>query len=556
MKFLESCRLLISTLSPVHIGCDEDYDPTNYVIENHTLHEFEPSAVQKALTIQDRRELLRIVSNPNNQRMLQEVQAFFYQRRHVLIMVAKRRVPVVQKLVEFYQGRVGQTVQTEGDGSQLINKLAIGRTFFNPVSGAPILPGSSLKGAIRTALLDSINNGKPLLGEESRLAQSKISREQQSANRKLQQRLFQSREFEQDPMRLVQLMDAGFMDREGVGSELRFAVNRRRKAPKPGDSSTKSQAEQRDLYQLLECIPAARFRVFAGELTVQRVDSIYNGGDRLPSLSFRWDAQQIAMACNRFYRQQLEMELEQMRERGYLDVHWAKMIEQLLNGPVGQRLKQNQAFLLRVGRHSGAESMTLDGVRSIKIMLGQDGVTRRMNSENRATGTSWWLAASDTQARTGMLPFGWLLVELQPMDQPLLDWTETREALSGLSTEYMVWLERERQRVVVALRQQADEDARQQAAITRANATLEQKAIAELRDWFIADRKTKQLKPMGRVVGTLNRLLKEGLSWPLADRRALATLAEEIFNQKSIGGDDKAQRERQAKIQQLLEEKQ
>jgi hypothetical protein len=200
--------------------------------------------------------------------------------------------------------------------------------------------------------------------------------------------------------------------------------------------------------------------------------------------------------------------------------------------------------------------MTLDGVRSIKIMLGQDGVTRRMNSENRATGTSWWLAASDTQARTGMLPFGWLLVELQPMDQPLLDWTETREALSGLSTEYMVWLERERQRVVVALRQQADEDARQQAAITRANATLEQKAIAELRDWFIADRKTKQLKPMGRVVGTLNRLLKEGLSWPLADRRALATLAEEIFNQKSIGGDDKAQRERQAKIQQLLEEKQ
>ena len=46
MKFLESCRLLISTLSPVHIGCGEDYDPTNYVIENHTLYEFEPGAAQ------------------------------------------------------------------------------------------------------------------------------------------------------------------------------------------------------------------------------------------------------------------------------------------------------------------------------------------------------------------------------------------------------------------------------------------------------------------------------------------------------------------------------
>lgn len=92
--------------------------------------------------------------------MLQEVQAFFYQRRQALITVAKRRVPAVPKLVEFYQDRVGQTVQTEGDGSQLVNKLAIGRTFFNPVNGAPILPGSSLKGAIRTALLDGINQSK------------------------------------------------------------------------------------------------------------------------------------------------------------------------------------------------------------------------------------------------------------------------------------------------------------------------------------------------------------------------------------------------------------
>ena len=100
MNFLESRRLLISTLSPVHVGCGEDYDPTHYVIEDDTLYEFEPGAAQKVLTDQDRRELLRIVGNPNNKRMLQEVQAFFYQRRQALMMVAKRRITATLAIFE------------------------------------------------------------------------------------------------------------------------------------------------------------------------------------------------------------------------------------------------------------------------------------------------------------------------------------------------------------------------------------------------------------------------------------------------------------------------
>lgn len=539
MSFLKSWRLVISTLSPVHVGCGEDYDPTNYVIENSTLYEFEPGAAQTVLTDQDRRELLRIVGNPNNKRMLQEVQAFFYQRRQALMMVAKRRVPAIPKLVEFYEGRVGKTVQTEGDGSQLVNKLAIGRTFFNPVSGAPILPGSSLKGAIRTALLDGINYGKSLQGPEKNLA--------------LQQRLFRYQEFEQDPMRLVQLTDASFLETEGVGSELRFAVNRRRKVPKPGENSEKSLAEKGDLYQLLECIPAARFRVFAGQLTIQYVDGVNDNRYRLPALPLRWDAQQIAAACNRFYRPQLEAELKQMQERGYLDGTWVVMLSRLLDGPVGECLNRNEAFLLRVGRHSGAESVTLNGVRSIKILLGKDSDTGKMRSENRPTGTSWWLAASNTQAKTGMLPFGWLLVELQPAEREFNSWLEVQEALASLKTEYVAWLGHERRRAEMAMRRQTEAKARQEAEIAKAAFSTEQRAIAELRDWFLADRKAKQLKPVGRVVGTLNRLLKEGLSWPLVTRQELAMLAEEIFNQKSVGGDDKTQRERQAKIQQLRE---
>ena len=278
MSFLESWRLTISTLSPVHIGCGQDYDPTQYVIENDTLYEFEAGAALAVLSAQDRVQLLEIVNNPANDQMLRQVQTFFYQRRQALIPTASRRVPVGPQMAAFYQKRVGKTVQVEGDGSQLLNRLEIERTFFNPGDGVPVLPGSSLKGAIRTALLDEVNNGRPLSPEERALAE----RGKEEANRRLQKRLFQYREFEQDPMRLVQLTDAPFADVKGVGSELCFAVNRRRKPPKPGERSSQSQAEQRGLYQLLECVPAARFRAFGGSLNIHCLEGITDNRNRLP----------------------------------------------------------------------------------------------------------------------------------------------------------------------------------------------------------------------------------------------------------------------------------
>jgi CRISPR-associated protein Csm5 len=542
MNFLESRRLLISTLSPVHVGCGEDYDPTRYVIEDDTLYEFQPSAALAALTAQDRDQLLKIVSSPANDRMLQQVQAFFYYRRQALIPTASRRVPVGPKMVAFYQKRVGKTVQVEGDGSQLLNRLEIERTFYNPANGVPVLPGSSLKGAMRTALLDGINDGKPLSDQEKSLA--------------LQQRLFRYDRFEQDPMRLVQLADALFQDGEGVGSELRFAVNRRRKPPKPGERSAQSQAEQRGLYQLLECVPAARFRAFAGRLTVQRLEGVTDSRIRLPAADLRWNVSDIAAACNRFYRPQLEAELNQMQERGYLDANWVVLLGRLLDGPVGERLNRNEAFLLRVGRHGGAEAVTLNGVRNIKILLDKDVETGKQRFEYRATGTSWWLAAGDIQDRAGMLPFGWLLVELPPAEPEPADWPATREILTGIPTDYSAWTERERQRTrqraETEARRKTEEQARQVAAAAEATLSPEQKAIAELRRWFDEERAAKRKEPGGRLANRLNELLKEGLPWPAAEREDLAKLAEAIYGYLDWGSGKKKQ-ERKTKIQQLRE---
>lgn len=63
MNFLETHDLVISTLSPVHIGCGEDYEPTNYVIDGNTLYAFDPARLLAELLTEQLDELLRALDD-------------------------------------------------------------------------------------------------------------------------------------------------------------------------------------------------------------------------------------------------------------------------------------------------------------------------------------------------------------------------------------------------------------------------------------------------------------------------------------------------------------
>ena len=83
-------------------------------------------------------------------------------------------------------------------------------------------------------------------------------------------------------------------------------------------------------------------------------------------------------------------------------------------------------MLLRVGRHSGAESVTLERHRSIRIRTGghrQDYWAREA--------TTIWLAAEHEDDITGLRPFGWLLIEPanNPPGEDLKRWCE-RETIA------------------------------------------------------------------------------------------------------------------------------
>ena len=431
--------------------------------------------------------------------------------------------------------------------------------------GAPYLPGSSLKGAIRTALLNRINAGRKLSGEEKSPARG-VER-----SRRLQQRLFRYQDFATDPMRLLHLADTTWAKEEKNGvvatkTAIAFAVNRRKRRTMKGGVEVRSQAERKGLYQLLEVVPALRWRGFQGELALHGAGMEREDLRESAWPEIRWTWNEIAEACNAFYLRDFDEETETLRERGLLDERWNRAIGEIMDGGLRDLLDSKRAFLLRVGRHSGAESLTLDGVRDIRIMTPQDQADRW---EEEAT--TWWLASGHIDASSGLLPFGWILVEVTegggaPASRPEISKTlDSFHAESG-EREWRAkfelrWLTlRQEQEAAASRRAEADRRRHEQEAAerdreaNRAVMTAEERELDDLRT-LLAKAQQPGAPPQtqgGELAGRAIRLLGAAKEWPEAPRSQAADLVEEIFRTVGFPKGEKG-RERKRQISDLRE---
>lgn len=538
-NFLQNYTLKYTPLSPIHIGADESYEPGNYVIDDEAgaLYGFDSQAALSGLSENDRQQLLAIVNGKPDDFMLTKVQAFFHQHREKLLAFARPPVPTASGVKALYEKRIGKTAQHEGKGRRVINKLEIERTFYNPTDARPLLPGSSIKGAIRTALLDSANNGKSLIARNERSQQ-------------LQQRLFDGK-FHTDPMRLISIGDAIWQAcSDKPACQVQFAVNRKRKPVMKNGQLVQSQAEASNLYQLLECVAPNHYQSFTGSLTLHNTQSIAQDNRKLPQQRFHWPVKAIAEACNAFYMGLFWQEMNAMKERRYLKTDWLNNIEQLMENGLVKRLNEGEAFLLRIGRHSGAEAMTLDGIRSIMIK----GKDREKFWEKQPR--TWWLAADDIADKQALLPFGWILVEIDPKtpDSRLQQWLENG------GSDLTAWMQQQlnkqnqlKQQAELRLRkeqekrqaeQQLAEEMRlkQQAEQQRlASMTDEQLQIDALRQKLQQKQATNLREQIGGpLYGDLRVLINQATAWPANDKAELLDVAKTILEFIGASGNKKA----------------
>jgi len=406
MRFLETYNLSISTLSPVHVGCGEDYEPTNYVIDGEILYAFDPVRLLAELKPAQREELTRALDERDP---MLAMQRFFYRHKAAAKTIAKHSAPVAPAAARFYDVRIGRVANQEQGGARVINRLEIARTAFNPTTGLPILPGSSLKGAMRTAVLEALrqprNRRFPLSDQDA----SRSSAASRAAN--TMENELMGGGFQEDPMRLIKLSDAEFLPgsykaKNGKGEEITIERKARAMLFQANRKKRPNQFESRaGIETLVECIPHSQPRAFTASLNIERKA---RQGQGTPTTQLDWAA--LAKACNNFYLARLDEELKIIEVNKFASESWIKNARGRLapGGIWGKAIAEGKGCMLRVGRHSGAESVTVDAPRKIKI-LG----ARNQSPSWKDHATTLWLASNEPAAETGMWPFGWVFVQLR-----------------------------------------------------------------------------------------------------------------------------------------------
>lgn len=361
MKFY---RYKITTLSPIHIGAGEEFLPTNSVIsadsgfskakvcpecgrklednycsncdieyteEESTsgdvcLYTFTSQELLSSLNLADKTRFNNLCKQGN----WSEIRDFFVSNAEKIAKKSHIKSIVSQEVYNAYKN-MGKDA-----------RFGIEKQFADPITQNPIIPGSSLKGSIRTALLNA-----------------KAKYQKCNNDKKLVQELLGYEKINDDPFKYFKISDA--ITSAPITTRIIKQINKSRSDGHP--LKTKAYAE---------IIPANS--VFEGTICFN------NAKDN--NLRFA----ELFSACKEFYGKELVYE-EDYASDFVSDAFYKKL----------KNLSDNQ-YLIRVGKHSGAECVTVEGHRKIKVRF-----------EIKDHATTFWLSKDDNSE---ILPFGWAVMEI------------------------------------------------------------------------------------------------------------------------------------------------
>ena len=534
--FIKTHALVLTPLSPIHIGCGEDFEPTNYVIEEGILYGFDPSRA----TLNDlQRSKLADAARKGS---IAGIQKFFREHASAFKPHAQVLIPVANGVAKQYEKRLGEAANMESSGSAVMNKLEIERHVYTGIKQLPFIPGTSFKGALRTAHLDKLNDGRRPSGDLF-----KFSGEAKSSGA-FEKELLEG-DFETSPLRLLKVSD--LMPVREPEREVLFAVNRKKRLvlDKFGQ-----EVQPKGISGRKDCVLGGQYRLFQANVTMPALLSQVGLADqkgkpltptrRQLTPQGNLDISALAKASNRYHKQRLSNELAVLDSRGLVHPDWKRQIQALLTGEVGRMLEEGKALLVRLGRYGGAHSKTLsgEGVASIKIM-GAKGSQPTFESDTKTV----WLSAQFEHDQKHLIPFGWALVEIDPTNdcEPLKAWCATHatgrismQKLRDDLAQAKVQAEKEKQQLAAQAAQKAAEQAQALLAEqARAQALLSLSPQAQQTEkWRQAcEDYTQLLPPKGNHKSLAPDVNKPGLY------KAAAELSKAALESDAWSAQDKAQ---------------
>lgn len=373
-------KIRLHVLSPIHIGCDDVYEPTSFVInpDKKELIAFDPFIFVKTLSDEEKKELLKITEKGTLASIIETYRFVFSKRSRI----TGWNVALAAEIVERYLAVKNMTLN-ENRIKQELNNFVIPRTVYNPLNNMPYIPGSSLKGSLRTGYLSMLAlGGGDHEGLKSVLSGSEPTSPITNRTRasELERDLLKGT-FAEDPFRLLKVSD--LLPSQGIKTKIIYAVNQKKYKADLG----------RGIPQILEVVLAES--VFEGTITIET--PVNGTGIKEPI-----ERGLLIAASNKHYTRVFNNENNIAKKLMFHMPAVNTMINEIKN-KTGKR-----PFLIRIGRHSGAEAVTIEGNREIKIR-GRSGESKI----NNMGATTIWLASEKSKPETGnaLMPFGWSLVE-------------------------------------------------------------------------------------------------------------------------------------------------
>jgi CRISPR-associated protein Csm5 len=300
-------RLLLEMLTPVHIGSGEKIDPYEYVITDK-LYIINLWKFISSLSFDDKEKFLKISSSD-----MIETRKFIKEKAD-LNNVTEYSMNVHRSVHNIYTDKIGDEK----------NSLSI-QTCIKTLD-RPYIPGSSVKGPIRTALLFSMAD-KPI-----------------EKTWRVQQNVFKFKSAQDDPFRALSISDSIPID---IDNMLIFPVKTYAKNKKKNDKFEESGyiiiVEGTNSYYTGKTVKISHDIAIDNRLQKQK-----NFIDINP--------EKIASSCNEFYGRVIEEELNFYENS---DTSFAYDTYKSFETDLPS-LEKEGAFMLRLGWGSGYNSMTIN----------------------------------------------------------------------------------------------------------------------------------------------------------------------------------------------------
>jgi CRISPR-associated protein Csm5 len=379
-------------LTPIHVGCGREIDPTEFVLKGEKLVQVNPARLIAGLPPAERDRFTGFLDRAD----LKEMQNFL--RHHT--DESRDGVSRIDTCRLFRN-------EYEAKASNPNNQFRVDMMPRNPHTGQAYIPGSGIKGAIRTAVVNYLVNHDPTaVGPEGRRAIQAVDvkrRGQELEEKALNRSL---RETQRDIFRLVHVEDCALPD-NSTRVDRAASFN----PFKPGSEKIQIWVER--LISAADTHRPLEFDV------VVRIDTQAMANPSVKgTLGRTLDLDRMLEACNQFYWGRMVAEGDRFDDRAQDGPSW-----QSIHGvfPRGQMEEGGEVFtidptnpfwhipdagrkrmLLRIGRFSHFESLSVDGLR-----CGWNAQSRKPIEDMGATRTRCVMENGKP-----LMPFGWMLLTL------------------------------------------------------------------------------------------------------------------------------------------------